>query len=278
MHGYAEGMADTGGAGHAERNRALFGRVAASYDRLGFLTLAARHLAEQVEVPAGGAVLDVACGTGEVALGVAARGQAGRVVGTDFSPEMVRVAQARAAGRAEFQVADAGALPFPDATFEVVTCGAGLFFLPDMAAALREWRRVLRPGGQVVFTTFRRGLLGDFPGLWRQRLAGEGLTPGSPPLGRVPDVNSALELLRAAGFVAGQARLAPLPYVVPSAEARWADIEAGLEGDPLRALDAGTVTRLRDAHLHDLAPLFRAGPVTVPVPVLLARGRAPGGP
>ena len=267
-------------AERTQHNARLFGQVAPTYDRLGFLTLAARHLAARTPIRAGDHVLDVACGTGTVALALAERvGPQVTVTGTDLAPEMVEVARRKGVGAVNlrFEVADGAALPFPDATFDVVTCAAGLFFLPDMTAALREWRRVLRPGGRVVFSTFGRGLLGDLPGLWRERLAGDGVKPGAPPLGRVPTPAAALDLLRGAGFTQAEAELTRLEYVLPDAGARWADIQAGLEGAPLATFPEARRAELRAAHLAELSPLFAGGPVTVPIPVIVACGiRAAG--
>ena len=255
-----------------QANAAQFDRLAPHYDALGFLTQAAHALAAAVQVPAGGRVLDVATGTGTVALALA--GQAGEVVGVDLAPAMLDVARQRGQGQksVQFVQAEATALPFPDATFDVVTCGAGLFFVPDMLAALREWGRVLKPGGEVVYSAFGRGLLGPLPALWRERLAGEGVRPGAPPLGRIGTPEAAAKLLHQAGFAGVEADLRVLNYALPSPAARWADIAAGLEGLPLAQFSAGQRERVQAEHLQELGPLFAAGPLTVPIPLIVARG------
>ena len=104
-------------------------------------------------------VLDVACGTGIVSLGMAAAvGPTGRVLGVDLSERMVLSATARAqeAGvvHAQFERMNAEALSLPEASFDLVTCGLGLMYLPDADAALREMRRVLRPGGRVMLAVW----------------------------------------------------------------------------------------------------------------------------
>jgi SAM-dependent methyltransferase len=101
-------------------------------------------------------VLDVACGPGEpaitVAAGIASIG--GQVVASDLVDEMLAMAGENARERAvtniTFQQADAEALPFPDATFDAVTCRHAIMLLPDAPKALREMRRVLVPGGRVI--------------------------------------------------------------------------------------------------------------------------------
>ena len=108
----------------------------------------------EAQVEAGMEVLDVASGTGEPAISIAAqlRGS-GRVVATDISSAPLRIAEQRAGERGlrnlEFVSADAGQLPFPDASFDRVTCRLGVMFFPDLPRALGEMRRVLKPGGRV---------------------------------------------------------------------------------------------------------------------------------
>ena len=98
-------------------------------------------------VPAGSRVLELACGTGRVTRHLVARGL--DVVATDLHEPMLAVARERAPG-ATFQVADICALPFPAQSFDVVVCQFGLMFVPDKPLAIREMRRVLRPGGVAI--------------------------------------------------------------------------------------------------------------------------------
>jgi SAM-dependent methyltransferase len=113
-----------------------------------------RPLLEGVGVARGHAVLDLASGAGEPALTAAATvGPKGSVVALDLAPEMLqnlsrRAAEARIIVR--LVAGDMGALPFPPAAFDRVTCRFGLMFAPDRIAALAEARRVLRPGGKIA--------------------------------------------------------------------------------------------------------------------------------
>jgi SAM-dependent methyltransferase len=103
-------------------------------------------------------VLDVACGTGVVVREVLpVVGSTGRVVGVDFSPAMLEVARTRVPGEApvEWYEASAEALPFSDAAFDLVLCQQGLQFFPDKPGAIREFRRVLAPGGRVALSVWR---------------------------------------------------------------------------------------------------------------------------
>lgn len=100
-------------------------------------------------------VLDVACGTGAVARLAAARvGPTGAVVGLDVNPAMLAVARSSTASGASIEWCEASAetIPLPDDSFDAVLCQLGLQFVPDKAAALREMRRVLLPGGRLLLS------------------------------------------------------------------------------------------------------------------------------
>lgn len=110
-----------------------------------------RLIVELAGTLAGARVLDVGCGDGELACALAARG--GDVIGLDPNPAMLAAARERAAAAnvpAVFQAGRAEALPFADASFDIVSAVTVLCFVPDARKALREMARVLRPGGRLV--------------------------------------------------------------------------------------------------------------------------------
>jgi len=118
---------------------------------------AQRRLLQLAALEPGERVLDVACGTGLVTLPAAeAVGPRGSVLGTDISEEMVRSLENAAKTRGFTHVTarrmDAERLELADAAFDVVLCALGLMYVPDPLQALREVRRVLRPGGRLVFS------------------------------------------------------------------------------------------------------------------------------
>ncbi len=114
----------------------------------------ASDLVERVDVRAGDRVLDVACGTGVVARAAADRvGAAGHVAGLDINPAMLAVARSQGS-EVDFVQGSAGALPFDDASFDVVLCQLGLQFFPDRAKALAQMHRVLVKGGRLGLSVY----------------------------------------------------------------------------------------------------------------------------
>ena len=146
-----------------ERLRTLFDTVAETYDQVGvdFFGPIAEGLVQALDPQPGERVLDLGCGRGAALLPAArAVGPTGRVVGGDLSPRMVDEARAlaRDAGLGHVEVHEMDAQePEPPAAgdgYDVVCASLVLFFLPDAAGALRRWRDLTRPGGQVGISTF----------------------------------------------------------------------------------------------------------------------------
>lgn len=108
------------------------------------------------------AVLDVGTGPGDFPGRLRAEGHQGRIVGLDFSAGMVARASEQH-GNVEFQQGDAATLLFPDAAFDVVTARHMLYHVPDVAVALAEFRRVLKPGGRFLAVTNAEGYMAE---LW----------------------------------------------------------------------------------------------------------------
>jgi len=132
-----------------------------SYEQAWQKQLAPAHdaLLSQARFAPGERVLDVACGTGLVTFQAARRvGSGGSVIGIDISGEMVLAAEHRARGLAlgnvQFQRMDGELLAFADGSFDVVVCALGLMYMPEPEQALREMRRVLKPGGRLLLAVW----------------------------------------------------------------------------------------------------------------------------
>jgi ubiquinone/menaquinone biosynthesis C-methylase UbiE len=126
---------------------------------LGFWDYFGRRTIQLASLPIGSRVLDVCCGAGASALPAAeAVGPTGNVIGVDLANNLLKSARAKAVqrrlGNIEFEVGDMLSIRFPPASFDAVVCVFGIFFVPDMARAVRElWSRV-RPGGKLAVTTW----------------------------------------------------------------------------------------------------------------------------
>ena len=139
----------------------VFNLVAAGYDRpeLCFFPFCADRLIARLNPLPGTKLLDVATGTGVVALAAAqAVGDQGRVMAIDLAEAMLDRLQEKivkfGVRNIDLHVMDAGSLEFRRDYFDYVACSFGIFLLPDMTVGLREWARVLKPGGRVMFTAF----------------------------------------------------------------------------------------------------------------------------
>jgi arsenite methyltransferase len=136
--------------------------LAETYDRVSDSQLeSGKRLAARLGIGPGDRVLDVGCGTGRLARHLADLvGPSGKVVGIDPLPERVALARAHAGGVVSFEAGQAEDLgAFADASFDVVTLSAVFHWIDDRPRALREVRRVLRPGGRMGLTTLARELM-----------------------------------------------------------------------------------------------------------------------
>jgi len=139
----------------------MFDRIAPTYDLLNHLLSAntdvrwRRQAARMLQLDGSERLLDLCCGTGDLATAMK-DGGAGEIVGTDFAPAMVELARAKDGARIDFRVADTTDLPFADASFDVATVGFGVRNLEDLDGGFREACRVLRPGGRFLVLEFSR--------------------------------------------------------------------------------------------------------------------------
>lgn len=217
----------------AESVRAMFDRIAGVYDVMNTVMTAGLHhrwrarAADLARVGAGTRALDVATGTGDLAIELASRG--GDVIGSDFSEGMLAEARAKAP-RLTWEYADALALPYPDGAFDAATVGFGARNFGDLDRGLRELARVVRPGGRVVIleiTMPQRPPLSTFFSLWFDRVV--------PLLGRFDEAYTYLpsSVKRFPG---------PQPLAAALARAGCRDVGWILTAGGIIALHHGTVT------------------------------------
>ncbi len=165
LPGIMVSKSDSEGRQDPEYVRTAFARIADRYTMANHILsggtdiLWRRKVGRLVEERDPGRILDVATGTGDLALELQRRCPGAKVMGTDFCEEML--GHARGRGLRDSVVADALELPFDDASFDVVTAAFGLRNMEDWSAGLREMARVGMPGGLVLVLDFSlpRGLL-----------------------------------------------------------------------------------------------------------------------
>jgi len=140
---------------------ATYDATADTYDHpaLSFWSRHGRRTIERLALAPGARVLDVCSGSGASALPAAeAVGPRGSVLGVDLAANLLALARAKAASRnlanLELRTGDMLALDLPAASFDAVVCVFGIFFVPDMEAAVRELWRFVRPGGRLALTTW----------------------------------------------------------------------------------------------------------------------------
>jgi len=222
--------------------QAMFDRIASVYDLMNSVMTAGMHhrwrarAADLAAVGPGDRVLDVATGTGDLALELKRRvGPSGEVVGSDFSEGMLELARAKAAD-IRFEHGNALALPYDDGEFDAATVGFGARNFSDLAQGLREMARVVRPGGRVVIleiTTPQRPPLSWFFRLWFDRLV--------PLLGRAAGDPDAYTYLPSSVRRFPEARgLAAAMTAVGLVDVRWILTAGGII-----AIHAGTVEEER---------------------------------
>jgi ubiquinone/menaquinone biosynthesis C-methylase UbiE len=260
--------------------------AAPAYEDLWRAQTAAAQIALLAAVPPapGERVLDVACGTGLVAFAAArAVGADGRVLGIDLSGRMVDAARQRAAARQEVPTADlsfarmdAEALDLPDAGFDVALCALGLMYLPEPERALREMRRVLRPGGRLGLAVWGEPAHCG----WSALLAivdAEVASEVCPLFFRLGQGDTLARLCAEAGFEAvGQRRIA--------ATLAYADADAACNaafvGGPVALawsrFGAQARARARLAYVAAIEPWRQGEGYAVPGEFVIVAARAPG--
>lgn len=190
----------------------------------------------------GARVLDVCCGSGASALAAAAiAGPRGFVLGVDLAEHLLALARAKALRRGlhntAFQTGDMLDLRLPEGSFDAVVCVFGIFFVPDVASAIRGLWRLVRPGGTLAITTWGPRFFEPVASVfWDSvREIRPELYRGFNPWDRICEPESLLPLMHEAGIDSATLMPERNEHAIPTPEAWW----AGALGTGLRAtLDA----------------------------------------
>jgi ubiquinone/menaquinone biosynthesis C-methylase UbiE len=261
------------------RDPARFNQVAEGYDRptLRAFVTSAQRLVELAAPKPGEIILDVATGTGNAAI-VAAHlvGATGKVMAVDAAGAMRERARqkirALSLSNVEVLEGDAAALNFPNNYFAAVICASAIYTLADIPASLREWRRVLQPGGRVAFSALGVGTYRLYDELLFKY--GVPLLPVGP-LQRTDTPEKCAVLLHDAGFVEIAAHTEQFGYYLEDAEQCWDIIWHTGARTPLNYLSPAALESFKAEYLAAMRATATTHGIWMDWPVVFALGRKP---
>lgn len=260
----------------------VFDTVSNQYDNPAtrFFPFCADRLITHLQPSPGFKILDIATGTGAVAMPAAqAILPGGRVQAIDLSANMLDVAaknlQRVGITNVDYHVMDAGKLDFKSNYFDAITCSFGIFFLPDMLAALQEWIRVLKPGGRLMFTSFAQSAFLPLSETFRTDMESFGITFPEGSWMRLTDADQCEDLLQSAGFHYTQVVNEQIGYHLNGPEDWWEIIyNTGYRGF-IDALDNQQLGQFRQKHLQNINQYKTKDGIWLDVMTLFASGQKP---
>ena len=237
-----------------------FDLVADGYDNdsMRFFHSSAKHMVGLLGLKGDEKVLDVNTGTGAVALALAEHLPEGEITGIDLSQGMLNQAALKARQNGFKQITllqmDMEKLAFPDQTFDVITCGFGLFFIEDMVSCLRNMKSKLKPKGKLVLTSFAEGAFEPWTTLAMDKLLNLGLQiPESLSWQRLQNEDLHQKLFSDASFSVSNTEQKPMGYFLED-EKSWFDILwfSGFRG-LLNQLSEPDLKTFKNEHLTEIA-------------------------
>jgi ubiquinone/menaquinone biosynthesis C-methylase UbiE len=242
----------------AQRRAAFAYNAAADFyeaSPLGFWNYFGRKTIEHLSLQNGSQVLDACCGAGASALSAAEFvGPEGKVIGVDVAQALLELAQAKAAqrslGNTQFELGDLLSLRFPNESFDAAVCVFGIFFVPDMAAGVRELWRCVRPGGQLAVTTWGPNLFEPAnSAFWASiKDVRADLYKGFNPWDRIDNPASLMTIMREGGVesakIAEENRLHP----ISSAEDWWTIVLGSGYRGTIEQLNPSELERVKRAN------------------------------
>ena len=263
------------------RTAHVFDVVAEGYDReaLRFFPFAADKMLTFLKPKPGWRLLDVATGTGMVAQSAAQLIKPdGRVQGIDISARMLDQAfnniQKSGLTNVDLHEMDACQLEFRNDYFDGLTCAFGVFFLPDMLAALRHWQQVLKAGAPIIFTSFTENsfapMIDDFFARFKD-------ITGEDPSGfrRLFTEDACHDLLSEAGYEDIEVRTESLGYHLRNADEWWEIVWNTAMRGPVMQLPADKLATFRAEHLAAVRQLETDKGLWLNIEVIFSIGRCP---
>ncbi len=264
---------------------ALFDLLASQYDNPAqrFFPFVGDRLIEHLSPGPGHKILDIATGTGAVALPAAqAILPTGRVQAIDLSEKMLDTAAANmqrsGLANVDFHNMDAETLQFKPNYFDYATCSFGIFFLDDMQSALQEWLRVLKHEGRLMFTSFGRNAFEPLARQFKQDMEGFGVPVPEVHWKRLCEESQCRQLLESAGYEAIQTTTEQMGYHLNDSRDWWELIYSTGYRAFIEQLSAIEQHEFRQKHLKAIEHNMTDKGIWLDVEVIFASGRKPASP
>ncbi len=258
-----------------------FNLVASGYDNPAqrYFPMCADRMAEYLKPKPGNRVLDIATGTGMVATAMAqAVLPGGRIQGIDLSSGMLDKAFENLTklglNNIDLHEMDAEKLDFKSNYFDYASCGFGIFFLSDMHASLKEWLRVLKPNGRLMFTTFEASAFGNLITLFIEQLAEFDVVIDTSKE-RLSNMQACESYLEQAGYTDIQIHSEQLGYHLKKEDDWWEIIMNSALRGFVTQLDAMQFAQFRTLHLDEIRKLMTDQGIWLDVNVIFSTGKKP---
>ncbi|RFC32244.1 MAG: Ubiquinone/menaquinone biosynthesis C-methylase UbiE [Candidatus Nitrotoga sp. SPKER] len=266
---------------HRYKIKETFNNAAEGYDKpaLRFFSAAAEHLANSMKFSGNEHVLDVATGTGLVALACAKQLNTGHVTAIDLSDGMLAKAKAKAQEQKltnlDFLCLNMEVSNFTADSFDAVCCGFGIFFLPDMEAGFKTIAKHVRPGGAIGISSFTGAVMEPLSQKFIERILTYGVAMPSLSWKRLDSVDKTHMLYQSTGLERLHTQTYQVGYYLAGFE-EWWDIlwYSGFRG-LLSQLSSFDLTHFRQAHQEEIELLIEEQGIWMNVEILISVGYKP---
>jgi ubiquinone/menaquinone biosynthesis C-methylase UbiE len=242
---------------------ATFDDVSHRYDENRFFAIAASKMAELLPTVDGLEILDLSTGTGAVAIAVAGKRPSASIEAIDLSLGMLERANTKARENGltniVFRQCDADKIAYADNRFDIVTCGYGLFFYPDIEETYRAICNVVKPGGMFIFSSFTEHAFNPQAGLFFKRLENDyNVEPPSRMRERLKTMEQIQELVASSEYSSLEVINVPIRYSIKVAE-WWSLLNSAGFKSLLDKLDERQLQRFKEEHLDEVQILSDNG-------------------
>lgn len=260
----------------------LFNLVADKYDNPAqrYFPMTGDRIISLLKPAKGSKILDIACGTGAVTTAAAqAISPDGHVHAIDIANKMLDQAyikiQKLGLVNIDLHTMDATKLDFKSNYFDSAICSFGIFFMPDMLAAITEWQRVLKPGGTLMFTSFAESAFGEPVQHFKTDIAEFGIELETGQVKQVADKSSCKTLLNQAGYHNITTNMAQMGFHLTAAKDWWKILmSSGLRGY-IEQIPADQQESFQTTHLDNISNLTTDQGIWLDVMVLFSQGTKP---